>query len=59
MDPGVLSRRRPRLRVLAWLALAASRCVSPAASGRTPSSLNFLQPPLSARAVGIRGAFTY
>ena len=44
MKPGVLSRQRPRALSLPWLVAATCLCLSPPASGQTPSSMLLLQP---------------
>ena len=50
MQAGVLSRRRPRNGLLPWLVAAAGLCLSPPASGQTPSSLTLLHPLAEDRA---------
>jgi hypothetical protein len=50
MDPGVHSHQRPRACVLLWLVAVTCLCLSPPASGQTPSSLNLLKPLAEDRA---------
>jgi len=50
MDTGVFSHQRPRTCVPLWLVPAVCLCLSPPASGQTPSSLNLLKPLAEDRA---------
>lgn len=50
MHPGVLSHRRPRACALRWFVAVACLCLSPPASGQTPSSMLLLQPLAEDRA---------